>query len=305
MSTTEIRKSFQRDGFVVIPQAIDSAQLSKLREAAAEAEGLARAGGWPHIRTVGKQFPPWPSKPNYEQGGIWGVQSLLHPDMPGRDEFARLYFSETILSPARELMGGNNDGDGADSKCSDDDLVLELLNMLVRPGKAFELRWHRDDIGPDATDEEELARLSEPAWHAQWNLALLDDDSLILVPGSHARARTAQERAAGPYQTGLEGEVRVRLQAGDVAFYNNNIFHRGCYDPSKERLTIHGSVGHVRGGQLRARNVLQHGITWIDRCNFKDALGSDERALGRADAMRERLIYLGRESGDVGYSLSG
>ncbi|TLD28492.1 hypothetical protein PspLS_03641 [Pyricularia sp. CBS 133598] len=298
--TTGLRESLERDGFVVIPQALGSEQLAKLREAASEVERLARAGGWPHIRTVGKQFPPWPSKPNDEEGGIWGVQSLLHPDMPGRDEFVRLYFSETILGPARELMGESG-GQG----CSDEDLVMELLNMLVRPGKAFELRWHRDDIGPDATDEEELWRLSEPAWHAQWNLALWDDDSLILVPGSHARARTPRERSVGPYETGLEGEMRVRLRAGDVAFYNNNIFHRGAYDPTKERLTIHGSVGHVRGGQLRARNVLQHGVTWIDRCHFKDVLGPDQRVLDRAEAMRERLIRLGRESGDVGYSLSG
>ncbi|TLS24925.1 hypothetical protein PpBr36_08488 [Pyricularia pennisetigena] len=300
-TTTGLRESLERDGFVVIPQALGSEQLAKLREAAADVERLARAGGWPHIRTVGKQFPPWPSKPNDEEGGIWGVQSLLHPDMPGRDEFARLYFSETILGPARELMGD----DSGDRGCREEDLVMELLNMLVRPGKAFELRWHRDDIGPDATDDEELRRLSEPAWHAQWNLALWDDDSLILVPGSHARARTTQERSAGPYETGLEGEMRVRLRAGDVAFYNNNIFHRGAYDPTKKRLTIHGSVGHVRGGQLRARNVLQHDVTWIDRCSFKDALGSDQRTLDRAEAMRERLIRLGRESGDVGYSLSG
>ena len=110
----------ERDGFVVIPSVIGPDQLAKLRAAAAEATALARSGGWEHIRTVGKQFPPWPKTPGEE--GIWGVQGLLHPDLPGHDEFARLYFSDAILGPSRALINGG---------CADDDLVMELFNMLV------------------------------------------------------------------------------------------------------------------------------------------------------------------------------
>jgi hypothetical protein len=183
---------------------------------------------------------------------------------------------------------------------------MELFNLLVRPSTSFQLRWHRDDIPATATTAEEEARLchpTEPAWHAQFNLPLYDDDSLILVPGSHKRARTDVERSAGAYEDPLPDQIRVQLRPGDIAFYDNNILHRGIYDADKERLTLHGSVGHARGKKARARNVLQHGVgEYVERCDFA---GLEPKTRERAEAMRERLVTLGRESGDVGYSLTG
>ncbi|KAL8393077.1 hypothetical protein RB595_003033 [Gaeumannomyces hyphopodioides] len=294
-----LRAQLDRDGFVVLRQVLDGPTLQVLREAAANATALARAGKWKHIRTVGKQFPPWPETPDADAGGIWGVQALLHPDMPGRDAFARVYFSDAVLGPARELMR-----DPTTPAVTDDDLVMELFNMLVTPGRAFELRWHRDDVPADATDGQELARLSAPAHHVQYNLALHDDDSLVCVPGSHVRARTPAERAAGPYEVGLAGETRVRLGAGDAVFYDNNMLHRGVYDPGRERATLHGSVGHAGGDRVRARNVLQHGVgAWVGRCGFEALADGPQRR--RAEAMRDRLVRLGRDSGDVGFSLEG
>jgi len=93
------------------------------------------------------------------------------------------------------------------------------------------------------------------------------------------------------------------MKAGDVVFYNNNILHRGAYDSGVERMTLHGSMGHVGGSRLRARNVLQHGIgEWVGEIDL-GGLDSEERA--RAEGMRRRLVKLGAESGDVGYSLEG
>ncbi|KAH8204363.1 hypothetical protein TruAng_001526 [Truncatella angustata] len=287
MVTSTLRDQLHKDGFVIVPRILSPAQLSHLRNAASQATARAREGGWPHIRTVGKQFPPWPSTPGPE--GIWGVQGLLNPDLPEHQVFTENYFSDGILDIAKELM-----------ECGDDDLVMELFNMLVRPEKDFELRWHRDDIPATATPGEEMQRLGEPEWHTQWNLALYDDDSLIAVPGSHARARTGEERDVGPFEKDMPGQKVVHLDAGDVVFYNNNILHRGVYDSSKERMSLHGSVGHAGGSQLRARNVLQHGVgKWVDRCDFS-SLSGKERI--RAEAMKQRLVKLGTESGDVGYS---
>lgn len=180
--------------------------------------------------------------------------------------------------------------------------MLELYNLLVRPDRDFELSWHRDDIPATATAEEELERLEQPAWSAQWNLALYDDQSLVVVPGSHVRARTEQERNVDKYGK-VDGEIRVQQKAGDVVFYNNNIFHRGAYKADVERMTLHGSMGHVGGSRLRARNVLQHGIgEWVQQI---DLGGLDEAERKRAEAMRERLVRMGAESGEVGYSLDG
>lgn len=279
----------ERDGFVVVRGIVSGQKLETLREASAKVEKLGRSGQWPHVRTVGKQFPPWTFSP---QRGIWGVQHLMNPDLPGHDVFTRQYFSEEILSIAKELL-----------QCSDDELVMELLNMLVRPDADFELRWHRDDIPAEATPEEEMERLGRPAFHAQYNLALWEDESLVVVPGSHRRPRTDAERGADPFEKVLPGQLIVALGPGDIAFYNNNVLHRGVYDSTKDRLTLHGSVGHSGGSKLRARNVLQHGVGgYVDTVDLLE-LSHGERK--RAEEMRARLVKLGCENAHVGYSLQG
>lgn len=283
-----------RDGFVVVPAAISPSQLSQLRAATHDVAALARAGHWPSVRTLPKQFPPWPrNTPDIaREHGIWGVQSMMHPDLPHSATFVAMYFSDAVVGPTKELL-----------QCDDDSLVMELFNLLVRPDRDFELRWHRDDIPATATPDEELRRLRQPAYSAQWNLALYDDASLIVVPGSHTRARTEVERNADPFEKEIPGQLVVKLQAGDVVFYNNNILHRGAYDSKVERMTLHGSAGHVDGSTLRARNVLQHGVKdWLDRVDFSQL---DERTKTRAEKMKASLVKMGQGAGDVGYSLDG
>lgn len=285
----------KRDGFVVISSAIPPAQLEQLRAATHQVASLARVGSWPSVRTLPKQFPPWPrNSPDVaREHGIWGVQGMMHPDLPHSATFAAMYFSDAVVGPTKELLQCDDDGE----------LVMELFNLLVRPDRDFELRWHRDDIPATATPEQELARLNQPAYSAQWNLALYDDASLIVVPGSHVRARTDAERDADPFSKDIPGQMVVFLKAGDVVFYNNNILHRGAYDSRVERMTLHGSAGHVAGSTLRARNVLQHGVKdWIDRVDFSQL---DDKTRARADKMKANLVKMGQDAGEVGFSLDG
>jgi hypothetical protein len=280
------REALERDGFVILSASLfPTFDLEALREAASRMTDAARTGKWPYIRTLPKQFPPWPQDPS---NGIWGVQHLLHPSNPDHLTFAKSYFDQELLRYVAALI-----------ECKEADLTMELYNMLVRPDTDFSLRWHRDDIAATATPEEELARLNKPRYHAQWNLALFDDSSLVLVPGSHKRARTDVERTADPYQAHLPGQIVVQLKAGQVAFYNNNILHRGVYDSSKERMTLHGSIGTVAAGGERARNVLQHGVgEWAKEDDFGDL---EPEMRERARCMRERLVELGKGSGEVGF----
>ncbi|KAJ4359879.1 uncharacterized protein N0V89_000435 [Didymosphaeria variabile] len=281
------REALDRDGFVVLPASLfPTFDLASLRDAASTLTASARSGKWPYIRTLPKQFPPWPSKPG--EHGIWGVQHLMHPLNPSHATFARSYFDAELLKYVSVLIG-----------CSEEDLTMELYNMLVRPDGEFALRWHRDDIPPEASDVEELERLGKPGFHAQWNLALYDDASLVVVPGSHKRARTSFERSADPYEPNMPGQLVVKLQAGEVAFYNNNILHRGVYDPTKERMTLHGSIGTTLGSSERARNVLQHGVgAWAKEYDFEDF---EPAMRERARAMREALVEMGKSSGEVGF----
>ncbi|KAM0355935.1 hypothetical protein ACHAPU_000324 [Fusarium lateritium] len=291
MPTSQYLQDLNEDGFVVIKSIVNKEKLDALREASSKATQLARDGQWPYVRIQGKQFPPWDASQAREHG-IWGVQHLMNPELPGHELFTELYFSEAILDIVKQLL-----------QCQDEQLVMELFNLLVRPSLDFELRWHRDDIPAEASEEEEMERLGKHAYHAQYNFALWGDDSLVVVPGSHKRARTSAERHADPFAKSLPGQLIVELQPGDIVFYNNNILHRGIYSSKKERMTLHGSVGHVQGSTLRARNVLQHGVgSWVGNCVL-ELLPEDDRR--RADGMRRRLIHLASESGQVGYSQQG
>lgn len=290
LSPEQIRISLARDGFVLIPSVLSSNQLDNLRAACRRSITLARDGQWPFVRTLPKQFPPWNDDLSK---GIWGVQHLLHPDLPDHDLFATSYFASHIITTVTDIL-----------ECKPDDLVVELYNLLIRPDHDFALRWHRDDIPPQVSPEEEQARLNKPILHAQWNLALYSDASLIAVPGSHLRARTDVERSADPFENKLPGQVAVKMNAGDVVFYNNNILHRGVYSSNVERMTLHGSMGIGDQDPARARNVLQHGIgEWVDRCDFS---GLEEQTGVRglsslAGGMKNRLIDIGSGK-DVGFS---
>lgn len=284
---TSLLTALERDGYVLISSILTQSELKTLGSACDQVTGLARTGQWPYIRTLPKQFPPWPSDPS---NGIWGVQHLLHPDLPHHDFFSSNYFSGAVVDIVKTLL-----------QCEEEDLVMELFNLLVRPDRDFELRWHRDDVAETASAEEEMERLKEPAWHTQWNLALCDDRSLVVVPGSHNRARTQAERAVAPFGRDMPGQRFVEMKAGDIVFYNNNILHRGVYDHCIERMTLHGSMGHVKGSELRARNVLQHGVgDWVERCDF--GMMEPENLRRRAEGMRQRLLDLGNSAGDVGYA---
>lgn len=297
--------ALKKDGYVKIPNLLSSDMLFKLRAACKEATNEARQGKWAHVRTVPKQYPPW--QPWKEGDNIWGVQHLLHPDMKVRDTFAEVYFSSEVLEVVRELVGLEDDAQ------ADDKLVMELFNLLVSPAdeQHFELRWHRDDIRPEVDIEEEARLLAEKSpdgrqLHAQYNIALFDDMSLIVIPGSHARVRTDTERHADPYAAELPDQIVVELRPGDAVFYNSNILHRGIYegiDSASQlgRMTLHGSVGLAGHGNERARQVLQHAVgQWVDRAQFSLPGATGQRA----EAMRQRLVAMGRGE-DVGYSLEG
>jgi len=288
-SPTALRAALAEQGYVRLTSTLSANTLSELRTAALSSTSQARSGQWPRIRTLPKAFPPWPSDPS---SGIWGVQHLLHPSMPHNSIYAASYFSPLILSTVCALL-----------ECKVADLVMELYNLLVRPDEDFSLRWHRDDIPPTASSSEEEEILGKEMRHAQWNLALFDDESLIVVPGSHRRARTETERVTGPFEE-MEGQVVVRMKAGDVVFYNNNILHRGVYSSEKQRMTLHGSMGVVGEDKARARNVLQHGIGgWVGECDFSGLEGTveDEKIAAVAERMKQALMEMGRDS-NVGFS---
>ncbi|KAH8551490.1 hypothetical protein BGW37DRAFT_537989 [Umbelopsis sp. PMI_123] len=247
------------DGFVIIDNLIKPELLGPLREAAERAIKKARAGEWKERRFVGTPFPPW------DQGtDVWGVQHLLHPDL-GESIFAEWYGSEEMINAVCELL-----------EVKPDELQLELFNMLINPQESdFDLPWHRDAVKPKVPEDEERERLKIPHYGTQWNTALYDDSCLYVIPASHSRARTPEQRDItinDPLSRNMPGQLQVHLKAGQTVFYNNNILHRAIYYCANKRATLHASFGSTEGGHHRAANIFQHGLDWMNEERFYKTL---------------------------------
>ncbi|KAF7795925.1 hypothetical protein EIP86_007092 [Pleurotus ostreatoroseus] len=278
---------YDEQGFVIVPSLIPPYQFDELKAAAQRTIDRTRAGSWTHRRTVGRQFPPFDD----DHPDSWGVQHVMHPQL-GERAFAEWYTSDELLSVVKELLS-----------CGEEDLQMELFNMLINPlDHEFALRWHRDDVKESATEQEEREALT--LWHhgVQWNTALYEDGCLYVVPGSHLVPRTAEQRARSctldPPKNPLDmpGAIKVTLQPGETVFYNSNILHCGAYTSKAPRATLHACIGSVRGGSARARNVLQHGLSWMTEPEFHEGLND------RGKAMLDRLKKMRDSAGEVGYS---
>ena len=79
----------------------------------------------------------------------------------------------------------------------------------------------------------------------KWHMALLDDPCLWIVPGSHRRFRTDEEKEClmEGGQGELPGGLRIDLKKGQTIFWNGNTIHRGRKpEGMKERSTLMGAL---------------------------------------------------------------
>ncbi|KAI5475381.1 hypothetical protein MNV49_001485 [Pseudohyphozyma bogoriensis] len=311
----ELLESFKTNGYFVVDGIFDDFDMDALRNAVAEAVTMTREGKWPHRRTTGKAFPPY----DMSHLDSWGVQHLMHPELPHHELFAKFYGSPQMLGLASLLLDAPTER-----------LQMELFNLLINPkDHAFALVWHRDDIRPDVDGAEERALLDTKTYGIQWNAALYDDECLFVVPGTHDRIRTESEVIAnktavppaklikemspeevskldGSWDVDPPGTLRVRLKAGQTAFYSQRILHRASYVPTAIRATLHGAYGDMGpdwqvGSETRARNFLQHQVDWMTTPEFGEKLPDSLKPMWK-NYMRTQQKYAGV---DLGFSLDG
>ncbi|KAJ3861084.1 MAG: hypothetical protein NXY57DRAFT_1005446 [Lentinula lateritia] len=289
-----IKDTYDSQGFVVVPGLVSLQDFSKLQEASDLVINRTREGSWPYRRTVGKQFPPFDN----DNPDSWGVQHVMHPDLQGSAiVFSNWYTSDDLTRACADLL-----------HCGEEDLQLELFNLLINPLEhSFALRWHRDDVKENALPEEEQAALDK--WHTgiQWNTALYEDSCLYVVPGSHQIARTPEQRVHSctidPPSDPLDmpGAVLLTLKPGETVFYNSNILHCAAYDHTVKRATLHACTADARYGTARGRNILQHGLSWVNDERFKDQLTPrGKRMLGRLLELQKSI-----PTNEISYSLEG
>jgi hypothetical protein len=229
-------QQFLEEGYVILDDAVEPRLMGPLREAAARVTERTRAGGWPYKRGI-------------EGGDIWGIHHLLHPDL-GEPAFAEYMATDAVLEVARDLLGG--------------ELRMGLVNMLVNPTKGdFEIGWHRDLLRHELPAEEEEAHLARFIQEiVQWNTALYDDACLLIVPGTHRKAATDEERDAQfrrPMEP-ISTQKIVELKPGQGVYYNNLLIHRGIYSSQRARATIHAALALA---QTRAYDIDIEGLEWM------------------------------------------
>lgn len=178
----DYKAHYDSQGFVILPSLLSTTACAELQVAAERVIARTRQGEWPYRRTVGKQFPPFDeSNPD-----SWGVQHIMHPDLH-EPAFVNWYTSDFVIGTVATLLA-----------CEEEDLQMggcillslypartdsgckELFNMLINPeSHDFALRWHRDDVREDATEEEEREALAK--WH--YGVSLCQQYSTPQRPG--------------------------------------------------------------------------------------------------------------------------
>jgi hypothetical protein len=244
MLTDEQLSQFETDGYVTIEEAVEPRLLEPLRAAAERVTERTRRGEWPHRRGA-------------PEGDVWGVQNLLHPDLE-EPVFAEYMATDAVLEVARGLLR--------------DDVRLGLVNLLVNPSKAdFEIEWHRDMIRRELPPEEEVRELNRFMDTVQWNTALYDDPCLLIVPASHNRASTPEERDAQFRRpmVPLPHQRVVELKAGQGVYYNNLLIHRGVYPSGRKRATLHAALARA---ETREYDIDLDYLSWMAEPSFREAV---------------------------------
>ncbi|SNX85068.1 uncharacterized protein MEPE_03777 [Melanopsichium pennsylvanicum] len=320
-------QQYYEQGYIILDHILSTEpdsclHLDNLRHCAELATRLTRDGHWSHRRVVGRAFPPF-TKDNLDS---WGVQHIMNPQLdmlaatPLSKTFQHFYGSPILLDIASLLIGADKD-----------QMQMELFNLLINPScHLFALSWHRDDVKPNVSQTEEQSRLETPTYGVQFNTALFDDNCLFVVPGTHRRLRTPLERTAnntkappptlitetqaseesqffaqdGSWQSvDPPNTFRVKLKAGQTAFYSQRILHRASYLPSVKRATLHGCFGDAseggKGAAERARNVLQHGVEWMRDPQFGKDLPESLKPMW-ANLIRMDAAYANKQ---LGFSL--
>lgn len=92
-----------------------------------------------------------------------------------------------------------------------------------------QLGWHRGfDIGWDLPPVEQIGVLARTMEHLQVRTAVMPDESLALLPGTHSAPPAPEdlEQLRLDPTADTPGMVRVRLAPGDALFWNTNVVHR-------------------------------------------------------------------------------
>lgn len=217
---------YYEQGYFIADDAVEPEMLAALEPAARRAAAKVRSGevvvDMERIGTGG---------PGDDTRDLLG---LIAPEF-GEPVFAEYLGSKPIETYMQAMLGP--------------ELRLGWIAIFVIPGpEDYDTGWHRD-FGHEERDGSEEVEMEILGRHrknvVKWHMALVDDACLWLVPGSHRRYRTAQEREAliNERFMDLPDAQQIVLQRGQTVFWNGNTIHRGMMAAgTPERLAMMGAL---------------------------------------------------------------
>ncbi len=219
MDLAEAREQYSTQGYFIADDAVDPEMLASLLNATRRVKAKTRT------REVDIYTHRTP------EGEPWAIRGLFAPEFK-EPVFAEYLMSQPVMRYVQPLLGA--------------DLRLGGVLIFTSPDEVdWSGGWHRD-FGKNERDgsrEVEMEILNRPIVSLKWHLALLDDSCLQLVPGSHRRYRTEEERdrLLKNRHADISTQKVMHLKAGQTIFWNGNAVHRGVYKTRPERLTLAGS----------------------------------------------------------------
>ena len=244
---------YKDQGYFIAEDAVDPDMMPELVAAARRVKRKVRSGEvdvFTHRKTDDKNSEPW------------AIRGLLAPEFE-EPIFSEYLLSEPVMHYVHHFLGP--------------ELRLGSITIFTNPhDKDFGFGWHRDidKKKRDVTREQELEILNQPAQTFKWHLALIDDECLQVVPESQRRYRTAHERECliNTRHEDIPGQQAIDLKAGQTAFWNGNIIHRGVMRKDVERLTLASSWAKHEEGEEPAET--DHRFKWRLSEKVRDNLPS-------------------------------
>ena len=211
--TQDYKAEVEREGYVIV-QVLEGDELS---EAQAVAQQYYDQIHNAPDADAGSRHANWFLK----EGSLW-------------ESMYGLAYDPRIVKVIEHILGGS---------------LIWQGGVMFASGAKYTQGWHRDvtqvpevDIDLDWFSPEVLFN------NVQLNLAFFDDECLWIVPRSHNRPNTDAEIDVfqgslhdSPLGVDMPGAIPVVLKAGQCAFYNNLLIHRGHNAKGAKRVTYHSA----------------------------------------------------------------
>lgn len=205
---------FSEQGYLIRRRVFNDEEIATYRAAVERILAKCRSGAYRNVRWI-----------DNDHDDFWGVNHILHGDVREEALLASLEHPG-LFDTMTELIGPR--------------LCYRVCTLLVNSErKPYHIGWHRDLPAPTGVDEVE--HLRSVIGHVQLNGALYPDATLFIVPGSHLRSATEEEREIlrnRPLDD-MPGQLCVELEPGDVVFYNACLLHKGKNEKCTKRQTLH------------------------------------------------------------------